>query len=78
MTKIDEHSVVPQVDDAARRRLASALDKHVAVVRHQTGLAMDLAVADDLHLSAQYEEVLYRVVQEALSNVVKHARARHV
>src|SRR5207237_913428 len=26
MTKIDEHSVVPQVDDAARRRLASALD----------------------------------------------------
>ncbi|HWE62377.1 MAG TPA: histidine kinase, partial [Chloroflexota bacterium] len=28
--------------------LAGALEKHVAVVRHQTGLAIDLAVADDL------------------------------
>ena len=58
--------------------LASALEKHLAVVRHQTGLTIDLAVADDLQMPAQHAEVLYRIVQEALSNVVKHARARQV
>jgi signal transduction histidine kinase len=58
--------------------LAAALEKHVAVVRHQTGLAIELRVADDLSLPGQYAEVIYRIVQEALSNVVKHARARQV
>jgi signal transduction histidine kinase len=56
--------------------LAGALEQHVAVVRHQSGLAVDLEVAPDLRLPARHAEVLYRIVQEALSNVVKHARAR--
>jgi signal transduction histidine kinase len=58
--------------------LASALEKHVALIRHQTGLVIELTAADDLHLPAPYEEVIYRIIQEALSNVVKHARARQV
>jgi signal transduction histidine kinase len=56
--------------------LAGALEKHVAMLRHQSGLAVDLEVAPDLRLPPQHAEVLYRIVQEALSNVVKHARAR--
>jgi signal transduction histidine kinase len=58
--------------------LAGALEKHVALIHHQTGLAIELSVADDLQLPAQVEEVIYRIVQESLSNVVKHARARQV
>jgi signal transduction histidine kinase len=56
--------------------LAGALEKHVAMLRHQSGLAVDLEVAPDLQLPRQHAEALYRIVQEALANVVKHARAR--
>jgi signal transduction histidine kinase len=42
----------------------------------QSGLAVDLEVAPDLPLPAPHAEALYRIVQEALANVVKHARAR--
>jgi signal transduction histidine kinase len=56
--------------------LADVLEKHVAVVRHQSGLEVDLEMVPDLRLPPSHEEVVYRVVQEALANVVKHARAR--
>jgi signal transduction histidine kinase len=56
--------------------LAGALEKHVAMLRHHSGLAVDLELAPDLWLPAQHTEALYRIVLEALSNVVKHARAR--
>ncbi len=57
--------------------LASALEKHIAVVRHRSGLMIDLQVEGADRLPAAYEEALYRIVQEALANVVKHARAIH-
>jgi two-component system sensor histidine kinase UhpB len=55
--------------------LTGALEKHVAMVRHRSGLQVDLQAPTTCHLPAAHEETLYRVVQEALSNVVKHARA---
>ncbi len=32
----------------------------------------------ETRLPAEVETVLYRVVQEALTNVIKHARAKHI
>src|SRR2546430_8236580 len=40
--------------------LAGALEKHVAMLRHQSGLAVDLEVAPDLARPPQHAEALYR------------------
>lgn len=56
--------------------LAGALEKHVAMIRHQSGLRVDLEVAPGLRPPPRHEEAVYRIVQEALANVVKHARAQ--
>jgi len=43
-----------------------------------TGISIDLeAQLGDERLAAEIETVLYRTVQEAMTNVVKHAQARH-
>jgi signal transduction histidine kinase len=59
--------------------LAAALQKHTAAVSAREGLKITLHAPDDrLGLDAEVEEQLYRLSQEALHNVVKHAAARHV
>ena len=45
------------------------------MVRHRSALPVELHVEWMRRLPAPCEEVLYRVAQEALTNVVKHARA---
>jgi two-component system NarL family sensor kinase len=69
-------------DEALQREgLAAALEKHIALLRHQSGLAVELDAAPALQeerLPPAHEEALYRLVQEALTNVVKHARACRV
>jgi signal transduction histidine kinase len=59
--------------------LAAALQKHTAAVSAREGLKITLHAPDDrLGLNAEVEEQLYRLSQEALHNVVKHAAAGHV
>jgi two-component system sensor histidine kinase UhpB len=60
--------------------LAAALKTKVAEFARQTGVAADLEVAGaDLDaLGPEQQIVVYRVVQESLSNVARHAGAGHV
>jgi PAS domain S-box-containing protein len=62
----------------AEEGLVSALRKHVAAIQGRTGLPV-VFQADDLGtVGPEVEGALYRICQEALHNVVKHAAARHV
>jgi signal transduction histidine kinase len=59
--------------------LVAALERLVATFSEQTGIAVDLE--DRLgqeRLPGEVETALYRIVQEALTNIVKHAAARSV
>jgi PAS domain S-box-containing protein len=56
--------------------LAAALTQHCAEVQRQHGTAVTLAAQDDLDtLEFDVALCLYRVTQEALTNIVRHARA---
>jgi signal transduction histidine kinase len=64
---LDDFGLVPAVE-----RLAQSFVE-------QTGLALDVeARLSPARFSRELETSLYRMVQEALTNIVKHAQARHV
>jgi signal transduction histidine kinase len=59
--------------------LVAALERLAASFAEQTGIAVDFQPAlVDERLPQDVETALYRIVQESLTNVVKHARARRV
>ncbi len=62
----------------AEEGLAMALRKHVESVESRTGLPIVLEMDELAGIQPELEEALYRICQEALHNVVKHAGARHV
>ena len=56
-----------------------ALRKHVAAVQGRTGLVIRLDISPALaRLPLPTEDALYRIAQEAIHNVVKHARGHEV
>ena len=59
--------------------LVAALERLSGSFAEQTGISVDFqtALADE-RLPEEVETALYRIVQESLTNVVKHARARRV
>ena len=54
--------------------LVPALRHHVMTLERQNGLAVDLQVSGEPHLSELEAQRLFRISQEALNNVVKHAQ----
>ncbi|SFS79510.1 histidine kinase [Saccharopolyspora flava] len=62
--------------DLADRGLVDAVRAHAAGVEARTGLVVEVRAPDpEPDLGVDVAEDLYRIVQEALHNVVKHARA---
>jgi signal transduction histidine kinase len=55
--------------------LAAALRRHLADRHVPESLAVSLEVEGDQPLSSAEEQGLFRIAQEALNNIVKHAQA---
>jgi signal transduction histidine kinase len=65
----------PQLDDLG---LAAALRWYVQGYEQRRGIAMQFHVeGDDNRLPVEYRTVLFRIAQEALTNIAKHAQATH-
>lgn len=63
----------------AERGLLVTLQRYVAEYANYSGLQVDLALPPELATPAKDDEItLFRVVQESLQNVQKHARAAQV
>jgi signal transduction histidine kinase len=58
--------------------LAAALERLANVFAEATGIGVELEATLGERLPSEVETTLYRIVQEALTNIVKHARARNV
>ena len=59
--------------------LTTAVERLAGTFRESTGMRVDLeARLGEERLPSEVETALYRIVQEALANVVKHADATHV
>lgn len=58
--------------------LVAALQQHAQLLARREGIVIGLSVAGDERLARGMEQPLYRIVQEALNNVFKHANARNV
>lgn len=73
----ETESFRPSVDRLRRFGLVGALTKHIADVA-KDGLAIDIYSEGYVGQTLEIEEALYRIAQEALNNVLKHAQATHV
>jgi PAS domain S-box-containing protein len=58
--------------------LVGALDYRLSAVERRAGVKAQLVADEDITLPASLAEGLYRIAQEALNNVLKHAHAARV
>jgi len=66
----------PALDDFG---LAAALERLASVIEERSSLTLDVNVnVPQGKLPPEHETAIYRIVQEALTNVIKHASARSV
>jgi signal transduction histidine kinase len=62
----------------AKDGLAAALQSRLDSVEARAGFKAKFQTEGELHLSPDEESELYRIAQEALNNVIKHAQANQV
>jgi signal transduction histidine kinase len=60
------------------RGFAEALTEHAQRFEQEHGVAVDIELGLDDRLSPELETILYRIMQESLNNVAKHAKATKV
>jgi signal transduction histidine kinase len=60
------------------RGFGEALGEHARRFEQETGIAVDLGLGLAARLPQEIETILYRITQEALNNVAKHAKAGQV
>ena len=65
-------------ESLAAEGLIAALTKQVDVLRTRYKLSVDAQLGEEPPLSLEDKQALYRIAQEALHNIVKHAHARTV
>lgn len=58
--------------------LLAALTKQIDSVRSRHGLEIQAEWCDEPDFPYEIKEAVYRIAQESLNNIVKHAHARHV
>ncbi|KQQ86858.1 CHASE domain-containing protein [Massilia sp. Leaf139] len=58
--------------------LTAAVDWQIAEFQRRTGVACELVSHNDLHVSDRCATTLFRILQESLTNVSRHARATKV
>ena len=58
--------------------LVPALRQHLSRCEQEHGLVIDLEADEGQRLVGPIETAMFRIVQEAVNNVIRHAQARHV
>ncbi|HLZ61308.1 MAG TPA: sensor histidine kinase [Ktedonosporobacter sp.] len=64
--------------DLQAKGLATALRDYVTTWSRQSGIVVDVQLPVTCHLPAPVEETLWRLMQEALSNIARHSQATRV
>ena len=60
------------------RGFGEALSEHANRFEQETGIAVDVGLGLKMRLPPEAETILYRITQESLNNVAKHAKAAQV
>jgi signal transduction histidine kinase len=60
------------------RGFNEALGEHAMRFEQETGIAVDVGLGLEARLPPEVETILYRITQESLNNVAKHAKAGQV